>query len=151
MVDFSRETLKVIQENQHLVEQHWEEVVIDKSRGQRPAPDWEYFETLEKNNSLVTFIARENGIVIGYSLFILHKYLHNKEMVIASNDAVFLQKDKRPSGAGARFLRYCDDELAKLGIGIILWHVKPEVDFSGTLKRLGYALNELTYMKVIGG
>ena len=151
MVDFSRETLEVVKQNTRLIDQHWDEVVIDKRRGQKASPAWDYLADLEKKDSLVTFIARENGIVIGYSIFILHQYVHNKDLILASNDAVFLQKDKRPSGAGWRFLKYCDEELEKSGVGIILWHVKPEVDFSGTLKKLGYALNEVTYMKVTGG
>lgn len=151
MVKFSREVCRVIQQNPHLVAQHWAEVVVDKRRGDKAKPDWNTFELLEANDSLVTFIARDNGIVIGYAMFILSRDLHQRDNIMAVNDAVFIQKDKRPSGAGGRFLMYCDAELEKIGVTNILWHIKPHVDFSGTLKKLGYSLNEKIYAKFVGG
>ncbi len=151
MITFSREKVQTVRENFHLVVQHWNEVLFDKRKGELPDPDWDYFEKLERDDALITFIAREDGTVIGYSLFILHPYLHNRTKRIAVNDAVFLRKDKRGTGAGARLLQFCDSELENLGIQIVMWHVKPEVDFSGTLTKLGYVLNELVYMKIFGG
>lgn len=150
MVEFSRESVIIVEQNPHLVLEHWNEVVIDKRRGDKPIPDWETFKALEKNNSLITFIAYQDGIVIGYAMFVLHRDLHQKENLVALNDAVFIQKDKRPTGAGGKFLKYCDAELKNFGVKIILWHIKPHVDFSGTLKKLGYVLNEMIYMKITG-
>ncbi len=135
MIEFSRCPFQVVEDNFDLVRQHWQEVVTDE---RDLAPHWEFFREAEKKQHLVCFCAKKNEEIQGYAVFVLQPDLHSRHTLSAFNDAVFLRRECRKNGMGAAFLKYCDEELSRLGINLILWHVKPARDFSGVLKTMGY-------------
>ena len=148
MIAFSKEPFQIVEDNFHLIKEHWDEVVTDS----RPlSPHWEYFRTVEKLGELVCFVVRKDGEVVGYTVWLFQPNLHSKDVILAFNDAVFLRKDCRTNGLGKAFLEYCDEELEKLGAQMIVWHVKPKVDFSGALKALGYSHHSTVYARNVGG
>jgi GNAT superfamily N-acetyltransferase len=148
MIAFSKEPFKVVEDNFHLIRQHWDEVVRDS----RPLdPHWEMFREMEKVGALVCFVVRKEGEVVGYTVFLLQPNTHSKNTKVAFCDAVFLRKDCRKGGIGKSFLEYCDEELEKIGANMILWHVKPHVDYSPSLKAMGYTHFATVYAREIGG
>jgi L-amino acid N-acyltransferase YncA len=149
MITFTTETVQTVKDNIHLVEEHWEEIVLDKEK--RPLdPWWEWFEKVEQDGTLITFVARDENEVLGYAVFILHPHLHSRNLRIAVNDAVFLRKSNRAMGAGRQFLKYCDEELEKMGVQMINWHVKPIRDFGPALESMGYVMHEKIYIRYAG-
>ena len=148
MIAFSKEPFQVVEDNFHLIQQHWDEVVKDS----RPLePDWEMFRSMEKIGALVSYVVRKENEVVGYTVFLLQPNTHSKSVKTAFCDAVFLRKDCRQNGLGQSFISYCDEELEKLGVQMILWHVKPHVDYSGALKSIGYKHFATVYVRDIGG
>ncbi len=148
MISFAKEPFQIVEDNFHLIKEHWDEVVTDK----RPLePFWEVFREFERKGDLVCFTARKDGDLIGYAVFIFVPDLHSKNTRTAYNDAVFLKKEHRKNGVGKSFIEYCDEEMGKMDIQIILWHVKPSVDFSGSLKAIGYKHFNTLYAREVRG
>lgn len=147
MISFSKEPFQVVEDNFHLIKEHWDEVVRDS----RPLdPWWELFRAQEQAGELICFIVRKENVVVGYAVFQLQPNFHSRNFKTAFNDAVFLKKDCRKNGVGKSFLEYCDEQLEKTGVNMIIWHVKPSVDFSGALKSIGYEHHATTYARTIG-
>ena len=142
----SEEPFIVVRANDHLIEQHYKEVVVD---GRVMDIHWDYFDNLEKNGSLVTIVARSKGEVVGYAVFMLQYHLHNRTLITGHNDAVFVRKDKR-TRAGAMILIAAEAILISKGVKMIFWHVKPAVDFGSALLKLGYSVHESVYIKHVG-
>ena len=148
MITFGEGNMQVVRDNFHLVEEHWEEIV---NTLQRPLKvSWDTFFAAEKNGMLRVFVAHEDLEVLGYAIFFLHPHLHSCQLMVAQNDAVFLKKEKRVMSKGREFLKYCDEELAKSGVKIIFWHVKPIRDFGPALENIGYEMHEKIYMRFVG-
>jgi L-amino acid N-acyltransferase YncA len=148
MIAFSKEPFQVVEDNFHLIREHWDEVVRDS----RPLdPWWELFRLQEKNGELVCFVVRKNEEVVGYAVFQLQPHFHSRNTKTAYNDAIFLRRDCRKNGLGKTFLEYCDEQLEKIGIDMIIWHVKPAVDFSSALKSIGYKHHATIYARNVGG
>lgn len=149
MFAFSKEPFQVVEDNFHLIEEHWNEVVEDS---RLLAPHWEYFREIEKLGQCVCFVVRKDKDkeVVGYAVWIFQPNLHSRNVRLAFNDAIFLKKDCRAGGLGKSFLEYCDEELEKLGAQMIVWHVKPAVDFSRALIAMGYSHHATVYARNIG-
>ena len=147
MTTFALEPFRVVEENKHLIEEHWKEVVRDN---RKLDPHWEFFRSCEKMGLLRTYVARDKGEVVGYAVFALHPHLHSRYLMSAHNDAVFLSKEKRACGVGFRMLKWCTDDLVAEGMGCIYWHVKTWLDFGPALEKLGYSLAEKGYVMFPG-
>lgn len=148
MIAFSKEPFQVVEDNFHLIKEHWDEVVTDS---RELAPHWDYFRMMEELGDLACFVVRKDDEVVGYTVWLIQPNLHSRNTKLAFNDAVFLRKDCRKGGLGKAFIEYCDDELEKLGAQMIVWHVKPAVDFSGVLKSIGYNHHATVYARNVGG
>lgn len=150
MITIRVEPFKIIQENQHLIEEHWEEVAT-KTSGRTLKVDWDSFFLFEKLNKLITIVAREDDEVIGYAVFIVMNQLHAVDSMAAHNDALFIKKSHRKGKAGFKLIQESEKILGTLFPNILLlWHVKPALDFSPLLKRLGYSEIDVIYGKNVG-
>jgi GNAT superfamily N-acetyltransferase len=149
MIAFSIEPFQVVEDNFHLIKEHWDEVMT-YGEFEPIEPLWEIYRMLEKAGNLISFVARKDGGVIGYAVFHLQPNMHSRNIKTASNDVVFLKKECRKGGVGKSFLEYCDEQLEKLGVNMIIWFVKPKPDFSGVLKAMGYHHQTSSYARYIG-
>jgi len=148
MIEFSKEPFQIVEKNFNLIKEHWDEVVSDS---RQLDPIWEVFYEYEKNGNLICFTAKENENLIGYAVFLFVHDLHSRTSRTAYNDAIFLRKEYRKNGTGKMFIEYCDTELGNMNIQLILWHVKPTVDFSGLLKSIGYKHFNTLYAREVRG
>lgn len=150
MITVSREPFSVVEDNKHLIEEHWNEVSAGKS-ARKLEPDWDTFHLCDQNGHLVTVVARDNGEVAGYAVFMIHNDMHAKSTLCAHNDALFLRKESRKGRAGTLLIKESKRILEEIyGRIMIFWHVKPDVDFSGILDRLGYVQFETIYAVLAG-
>jgi GNAT superfamily N-acetyltransferase len=148
MITFSKQPFQVVEDNFHLIKEHWDEVVRDE----RPLePFWDVYREIEKIGNLVCFCVYRNDEVIGYAVFVIQPDVHSRNVKIASNNTVFLKKEHRKNGVGRAFLEYCDEELEKIDVQRIAWHMTPVVDFSGALKSMNYRHFATIYVRDIGG
>lgn len=145
MILIHAENFAVVEQNQHLIDEHWEEVA-SKDGGRQLNIDWDMFRLLEKIGNLVTIVAREDGEVVGYAVFVISKQLHAKDMLIAENDALFLKKEHRKGRAGIILIKESQRILGEMYKNIMVaWHVKPKLDFSNILIKLGYGKLDTIY------
>lgn len=109
-------------------------------------PDWLIYAQAEIAEEFVFFTARDDhGRIQGYAAFFLRPMLHSKKYRQAFQDALYIKKEAR--GFGHKFLKWCDNELAAIGIDSVYHCVTPACDFSPILKRQGYEVTETIYMK----
>lgn len=156
MITIARERLTdCLDDIKPLLASHWREVALYQE--QVPlAPDFEQYLKLDAAGAVVTVTARDNGILIGYSVFFLRIHLHYSSCLVASNDVLFLDARYRKSTtAGIRLIRESESELETerdhRGASSIrvVWHVKPKNDWSPILGRMGYEQEEIIMGKLL--
>lgn len=146
-MQFDREAMThaLYEEMTPLLMKHYEEVAHFKDIPLDP--DIDFYVKLEEGGYLRTYVARdeEDGKIIGYSVFILRRNPHYKGSLQASQDVIFIDPKRR--GFGKEFILWCDDQLKKEGADVSYHHVKvkPELDFSPLLRKLGYQYIDAIY------
>ncbi len=135
-------------EIQPLLERHYQELTVGKEVVVLEV-DWDKYENLERMNMLSVVTARDEGVLIGYSVFFIYSHMHYKSLKAASNDVLFLDKEYRKGRAGLKLLKESEIQLARLGVRKITWHIKTSLDWSKILLRMGYAQEELVMGKLL--
>jgi len=107
------------------------------------------YEKLEETGIVRCFIARQDGKIIGYSIFTINQNIHYKTSKQALQNAIFIDPKKR--GFGMKFIKWCDDELRKDDVQVVYHCVTARHDFGSGLKRLGYELVDFVYGKRLDG
>ena len=109
--------------------------------------NWGAYQALQKNKQLVAYLCLDDAnTAVGYALFIITHHLHY-DLKYAANDVFYLRPECRKGLAGYDFLKMIEKELSRIGINVIIWSVKPNVDYSKLLKRLGYDELETNYFR----
>ena len=94
-MDFALEALaQVKREAEPLLQQHYEEIALNKDKI-KLNPDWRAYAELDKINALRVFTARKDGKLMGYFVVIVSKSLHYRDHLFANNDIIFLTKAAR--------------------------------------------------------
>ncbi len=144
-MNFKSETLATsLEEAKPLLYKHWDEIAHYKDIALDP--DYEVYQKLEKNGMLQIFTARDaEGKIEGYAVFVLMYNPHYKKSLIAKQDIIYIDKQRR--GIGMFFIRWCDDKLKEMGVQVVCHHVKEKHNFGPALERIGYELQDLLYTK----
>ena len=104
---------------------------------------------MENTGKFFAIIARMNGVVVGYSGFILDKHLHYEDILVAANDVLFLKKEHRLGMTGIRLLKFSEKFMIDMGANKITWHIKHKNDFRNILYRMGYLDEDLIVGKML--
>ena len=109
------------------------------------APDWDRYTKLSHMGMLQIVSARKSdGEMIGYSSDFIVRHMHYA-FTMASNDAVYLKKGYR--GKAIKLFKYVEECLILKGVRFYSIAIKPEIDFSPVVKRMGYKLMESHYYR----
>lgn len=139
-----------IGEIQTLIHGHWEEIAGHKDKIDLD-PDWEKYRVMEEAGMVAMATVRDDGRMVGYSIFFVVPLMHYKKHRAASNDVVYLHPDYRKGFVGIRLLKYSHEMIKKLGgVHRIIWHLKPKSDWSAILERMGYFREEILMGAYIG-
>jgi len=105
------------------------------------------YERIEENDALRLFGARNTkGRLLGYGSFFLSSHPHT-EVLVASQDALYLKFGARQGWTALSFLMFIDDQLEADGVGLILQHAVPSTALAKLLKRRKYHLHAELYAK----
>ena len=149
MIDLNTETIAQVRpEIGGLLAAHYDELATDK-RVIRLDPDWGKYEGMERNRSLLIFTARQDGRLVGYSVFFLVWGMHCKSNLFGQNDLIFLDRSARMGGTGVRLIRYSAEQIKEAGADKILWHAKPGTALHKILIKLGYIEQDIILGKAI--
>lgn len=132
-----------------LLELHYDEVAMNK-HAMALAPSWERYYALEKDNRLLAFTVRDDGKLVGYSVWFLDMHIHYVGALMAMNDVIFVHRDYRKrSTAGIGLIDYSEHMLKRVGVTKAVWHIKFDHDWSPILLRRGYGKEDFTVGKIL--
>ena len=135
------------QELQALAEREYEEV--GQKDLERLNIDWARYVELDAAGKLATFIAKRDGVIVGYAAFIVQTHIHYQDALVAANSAVYVVPEARIGRVALKLLRYAEIGLKAQGVKKIYYHVKQEKDFGRLLEHLGYRDSERLFAKVV--
>lgn len=138
-------TDELIKEITPILETHREE--LQSYKDMKLNPDWHAYKILEVINKLMWLIAREEGVIVGYSLYVISNNLHYKDFLFAQEDVFYVVNDKRGSRIGINLIRKSEYLLKEMGVDVITHHAKFTNNFAPFLERLGYHKTETMLAK----
>lgn len=123
-----------------LLTAHWKEIGL--YHDVPPDPDFAVYESCEYANLFHAFTIRDRGKLIGYSGFFCRRNAHYQSLLAAAQDVLYLDPDYRGRMVGFKFIKWCDEQLAEIGVDVITQHVKVSHNWGALLDRIGYAHTE---------
>ena len=148
-MEFAIENLaKVRHEIEPLLEQHWQEIALNKDII-KMNPDWEAYARLDAVNSLRIYTARKDDQLMGYFVVLVSKSLHYRYHLFANNDVIFLSKSARKGLTGVKLIKYAIESLAAEGITKLHINTKAHQPFDAILERLKFEAIERVYSLVL--
>lgn len=108
-------------------------------------PNIEEYYKLEDMGFFIVYTAREDNELIGYNAFFIKNNMHYKSCKVASEDVIYIRKDKR--GFGKHFIKWCDEQLKSIGVHVVTHHIKFKHDWSEILERMNYDKIDMILMK----
>lgn len=136
-----------IEEAWKLLEEHREELTTNKDL-MILKPNVELYRALEDSDSLISIVAFDGDKIIGYSVSFVSANLHYSDLLLCSNDVLFVTKEHRGS-IGLKLMRMTERLAKERGCGMILWHTKPNTPLAEILPRLKYKVQDIVYSKEI--
>ena len=134
---FAREAVELFQKHYEEVAERQDVIALD--------PDIIRYKRLYKANAMEIHTARDDGKLIGYSIWFVTNHIHYKQSVTASSDVVYISPDYRKGMFGYKFLKWTTEEIKKRDPQRIIFHIKPFLDFGKIVERLGGHYFEKTY------
>lgn len=119
-----------------LFEAHWREIATWQDIPLDP--EWDTYALVEETGNLRIYTFRDAGELQGYAVFFVRQNVHYRGSRQAVQDIIWIAPEYRKQLLGARFLQWCDEQLAADGVQVAFHHVKLTHDFGPTLQRLGY-------------
>jgi len=144
-VSFAREilTANLCEELLPLLKLHWGEVSGFPDIAFQPDAEW--YLNSEAIGLLRAYIARHEGQIVGYALYIVSRNPHNRESKQAFLDGIFIPKELR--GFGHKLIQFGNEALRAEGVQVVFHTMKIEHDHSPTLLRMGYVPQEIHYSR----
>jgi len=132
-----------------IFEDHYDELTLHKEFV-RLSCHWDDYKKVEDSGMLFFLTARDDGKLIGYSIFFVRQHIHYKELKAASNDLLFLDKEYRKGMTGVKLIKKSEQELKKIGVQKITWHAKQSNYLGELLMVLGYGVEDILFGKILG-
>ena len=146
---YQQEFLATIkQDAEDLLKKDYEEIEHNKEL-HKLNPDWEIYNILEEQNSLMIFTCRDELKLVGYFVVISTPNLHSKGSILAVADVIFLDKDYRRGLAGYKLFKFAEDCVRKDGFKTLHVTTTEMNPIDPLMSRLGYSKIETKYEKVL--
>lgn len=119
-----------------LLPHHWAEIAIFTDRMPLD-PDYGAYLAADACGELTYVTAREDGRLIGYTLFWVKPHLHYRSTLTATMDLIYLWPDHRMNGTGRMMGQTLMDELRRRGVGPMWAGSKNHKAIEGFWRSLG--------------
>ena len=133
-----------VADSMHLLTKHWEESARNKEL-MKLSPDYNMYNMLEANGTLVCLGAYIDKLLVGYSVNMIKPHLHYSTLICGYNDLLFVDDDHRGSSLGLKLIKETKKELEKRGAKLMLWHAKENTTLAILLPKLGCKIQEIIY------
>lgn len=126
-----------------LMRDNWDETGFDFEFN----PSADAYQKVVDCNAMFVIAAFDGDDVIGYCTMIISPHLHNHDVIVASNDALFVAKPYRNGMTSGRLIKAAEDEAKRRGASKVLWHTRAGTSFAAMLERRGYQPSDIVVMK----
>ena len=130
-----------------MLAQHHEEV---EDQRLPLVPDYNLFMSLEQQQMLHVFTARDDGKLVGYNVYTTTPTLHHQTTKVAVCDSIYVLPSYRGTWVGVKLIKFAETVLKDKGVSVVMMNAKSKHDFGSMLNRLGYAQTEVQYTKHLG-
>ncbi len=149
-MDFALENLaKVRREIEPLLQDHWEEIALNKETI-KLNPDWREYARLDELNALRVYTARKDDKLVGYFVVIVSRSLHYKDHLFAKNDLIYLAPSHRKGFTGIKLIKFAEGCLKEDGVSVLVVNTKNHKPFHKLMEFLKFSPSETLYSKYIG-
>lgn len=149
MITFQEELLEpFMQEAVALYEKHYEEIARHRDVIKLD-PDIRRYKRLYAADKLAIHTARDDGKLIGYSIWFMFYHIHYQQSYTATSDILYISPEYRKGMTGYKFIKWTTEQIKKRKPQRILFHVKPFLDYGPLLERLGAGHFETSYSIVL--
>jgi hypothetical protein len=138
-------SMELLQEMLPLWQRHHDETAMYKEFPLNP--DIEMYAKSSEIGLLKIYTVRNSGKLIGYQVFFVMRHPHSRDLLQATQDIIFIDREHRRGLNGYKFLKYCSDDLIKNGVQAVFQHISADHDFGAILRRMGYKICDLVYGK----
>lgn len=115
-------------------------------------PDWGAYEVLEESGVAHLLTARrDDGLLVGYIIFVRDFHLHSKNTLMAVTDVLYLHPNYRQGRNSYRLLEFGLNYLRSIGVRLATVNVNVDHDFGRLCKKFGMQLHEEVYSIILGG
>lgn len=132
-----------------LMEEHWSESAKNKTL-MVLNPDYDRYFAIDKFGCCLTLVAYDEwDLVRGYSVNFIAPHIHYKDLVVCTNDVLFLGKENRNSTLGLRLIKETEKLAKEKGAELMLWHAKEQSALEKILQHKQYGVQDIIYSKVL--
>jgi len=146
-VKLSRLRVEEVKELMQTVQKLWDEV-DQRNPLMDLDPDYDLYKILENDNRWYFYAAEYKGLTSFYSFFI-QPSLHVKGTKMLTPDFIYVQPEHRGQGVSDILILAAENTGKKEGANWASVTLKDFDKHNGLMERLGYALYENTFQKVI--
>jgi GNAT superfamily N-acetyltransferase len=145
------------EEAQELLEQHWEEIALDKHRIKLAIDKDRYKELADRGVLHIVTVRDANdqkwaydpGKLIGYHVGIINSHLHYKNDLHGFTDIFFVHPDYRKGRIGINLFKFVEKSMKERGVVKLMTAVKLHMDVGKIFEHLGWTPTERLYSKVL--
>ena len=147
MIDIKLATVdEMLAEATILFEEHYTEIARNKEV-MKLKPDEMTYRKMEDAHQIFILSARQDDVLIGYSVNFVTNHLHYADLKYSQNDVLFIKKEFRGGRIGLRLMKITEDYAKSLGCKVMLWHAKEHTTLSTLLPRLKYGVQDIVFSK----
>lgn len=110
-------------------------------------PDWSLYKTIQLSGALHIYTARIDGLLVGYIAYIIQFHLHQKTVLSAMQDGLYIRPDHRRGRLAIRLIKFSEAGLLTLGVDIVGQCSSVQNNVTPLYERLGYVPAEIFSMK----
>lgn len=139
----------LFEEIEPLWRRHWQEIGLNHDKVPLD-PDYRRYREMDAQGILSTVTVRQDGRLVGYSIFVVFPALHYKSTLEATNDIFWIAPESRNGVAGKRLFRAVECELKRRGVKRMMVGSKLHRDSSPLFLALKYQPIEMWFCKLLG-
>lgn len=153
--EYSNSTYTIVEDSlydnrvelQNLIQLHYQELATDKELMVLD-PDWDKYKTLEQQSKLFTLLVyTKDGELVGYSSNVVDSSIHYKQLILSTNDVIFLHKDHRGLALGLELIAQTEAVAYLHGADAQAWHSKPDTPLDKLLSSRQYPVQDIIRVK----
>lgn len=130
-----------------LLESNWAETGFDFPF----SPCVESYRKMYELGFCFALLAKYKEKPVGYCSVTIVPHPHNPAVIVAGNDALFVDQKYRRGTLTARIMKAAEQEATRRGAHRFTWHCRAGTGFAETLERHGYMPVDVVVMKGLYG